>query len=252
VEEREREWGVESPLYISKVLGQFPEVADDVLISPRLVREAQERDLSGKAVSDRGRFGMDVARYGEDESCIYHNRAGMIRLVEAWRKTDIDRSRAKAQNVLDVAKLERIMTVDVVGLGAGIFDPLNNQGYKVRQFSGGAQAMNAGRFVNVNAEAWWGFREAMEAGLVDLDAGDERLAAQLQNRRWKLDASQRRIKVESKDDMRARGVPSPDRADAAIMSWYEGFRTVDDPDRVLRLREGEDASIAGDLLHMKT
>ena len=64
VEDAEKEWGVESPLYISKVLGEFPEVSDDVIITPRMVRLAQERDLSGNAIGARRRFGMDVARMG--------------------------------------------------------------------------------------------------------------------------------------------------------------------------------------------
>jgi hypothetical protein len=250
VEEREREWGVESPLYISKVLGEFPETADDVIITPRMIREAQERDLSGNAIRDPGRFGMDVARYGTDETCVYRNRGGMIRLEMAWRKQDTDTSRARVQVLLEADRW-RPMQIDVVGLGAGVYDPLANQGFRVQPFSGGEQAHDPGRFVNKNAEAWWSFREDLEAGLIDLDSDDLLLAAQLQGRKWRLDASQRRIRIESKDEMKARGVPSPDRADAAILSWYEGTRTVDDINVMLRRRD-EPGSITGDLLSLQT
>jgi hypothetical protein len=78
VETAEREWGADSPLYISKVKGEFPEVADDVVITPKMVREAHERSLPGL---ERGRFGMDVARFGPDETVIYRNRGGVIRLM---------------------------------------------------------------------------------------------------------------------------------------------------------------------------
>lgn len=251
VEERKREWGEDSPLYISKVLGQFPDVSDDVIITPRMIREAHERDLSGEAIADQGRFGMDVARMGADETVIYRNRGGMIRLEDSWRKQNTDVSRARAQNLLE-AEPYRPMTVDVVGLGAGVYDPLAAHGFNVQPFNGGEQANDPRRFVNRNSEAWWAFREGLEAGLIDLDPDDLTLAAQLQSRRWKLDASQRRIRIETKDEMKARGLPSPDRADAAIMSWYEGVRTITDVKAMLPKPGDPPASITGDLLGLKT
>lgn len=252
VADAEREWGIDSPLYISKVLGQFPEVADDVIISPKLVREARERDRSGHAIVDRGKYGMDVAEMGEDECAVYRCRGGEIRLVDTWRKVDVDMSRAKAQAILDLDKGNVAMTVDKVGLGAGVWAPLKNAGYKVNGFSGGESANDADRFTNRNAEAWWAFREGMEAGLIDLDPDDDVLAAQLQSRKWKLDSSQRRIRIETKDEMKKRGIKSPDRADAAIMAYYAGVRTVDDAQTVLKRQTNEPTTISGDLLTLKT
>lgn len=251
VEERKREWGEDSPLYVSKVLGEFPDVADDVIITPRMIREAHERDLSGHAIADAGRFGMDVARYGSDETCIYRNRGGMIRLEQAWRKQDTDVSRARAQVILEQDRY-RHMQIDVVGLGAGVYDPLANSGFNVQAFSGGEKAQDPDRFANRNAEAWWAFREGLEQGLIDLDPEDLTLAAQLQARRWRLDTAQRRIRIESKDEMKARGISSPDRADAAILSWYEGVRTISDMAAFLQPRAGEPESITHGLLAMKT
>lgn len=251
VDERRREWGEDSPLYTSKVLGEFPDVADDVIITPRMVREAHERDLSGQAIGDRGRLGMDVARYGADETCIYLNRGGSIRLVDAWRKTDVDTSRARAENVI-LQDRYRPMQIDVVGLGAGVYDPLANKGYNVQPYGGGETANNPRRFANRNAEAWWAFREGLEQGLIDLDPDDLVLAAQLQARKWRLDAAQRRITIESKDDMRARGVPSPDRADAAILAWYEGVRTVGDMRALIAGAGSDGGSITGDLLSLRS
>ena len=252
VADAEREWGVDSPLFTSKVRGQFPEVADDVIISPRLVREAHERDLSGLMIEDRGRYGMDVARYGEDESAIYLNRGGVVRLWGAWRKTGTTESAAKAQIACE-EDLYRPMLVDEVGLGAGVYDPLKLGGWNVQPFSGGEAAFEDRRFVNRNSEAWWAFREGLGAGLIDLDPADTVLAAQLQSRKWRLDASQRRIRIETKDEMKQRGVKSPDRADAAVLSWYEGARGVDNVEAVLKRNVWEPpTTITGDLLTVKT
>jgi hypothetical protein len=233
VEEVAQTYGDDSAYYIARVLGEFPEVADDVIISPRLIREAHERDLSGQIMRSLRRHGMDVARFGKDESCIYENRGGFIRLVQAWRGVDTTVSTAKAEQVLR-ADVEARMTIDEVGLGAAVLDPLRKAGQRVTGFSGGERAVNEQRFVNRNSESWWGFREAMAAGLIDLDPEDEVLAAQLGSRKWKLDASQRRIAIESKEEMSRRGIASPDRADGAVMSWYEGYR-VPDPETVLPL-----------------
>jgi hypothetical protein len=269
VDTAEREWGTSSPLYTSKVLGLFPDVSDDVVVTPRMIREAHARSLPGLG---RGRFGMDVARFGADETCIYRNRDGVIRLADlpaplilengapdelagkpaAWRGADTDLSRQRAQALLD-ARPHVPMSIDVVGLGAGVYDPLRAKGYPVEPFSGGEAAHEALRFVNRRTEAWWALREGMEQGLIDLEEDDEVLAAQLQGPRWKLDTAQRRIRLETKEEMAKRGVPSPDRADAVVQAWYEGAAGIDDADSMLReVDEEGGSSITGDLLNMPT
>lgn len=244
VDERRNEWGEDSPLYVSKVLGEFPDVSDDVIISPRLITAAHNCDRSGYAITDRGRLGMDIAEFGKDETAVYLNRGGMIRLRDAWRKQDVDVSRARVQVILEEDHGREIQ-IDVVGIGAGVVRPLANQGFRVVPFNGGERAHEPDRFVNRNAEAWWAFREGLEAGLIDLDPDDLVLASQLQSRRWKLDSSQRRIKLESKDDMAKRGIPSPDRADAAINAYYRASRTVDNMDAFLADSEGPRSITAG-------
>jgi hypothetical protein len=61
-------------------------------------------------------------------------------------------------------------------------------------------------------------RELFENGEIDIDQLDDALAAQLGSLKWTLD-SRGRIKIESKDDMRKRGMPSPDRADAIAQAF---------------------------------
>lgn len=249
-----KEWGEDSPLYISKVLGQFPEVADDVIISPKLVREAWELDLSGKALRDPGRFGMDVADVGEDESVIYRNRAGMIRLVDSWKGADTFIGAARARNALDDVELGgRPMQIDYPGVGTGVYSPLSHEGYDVTPFNGGEPANNPRRFANRSAEAWWVMREMMAANMIDLDPEDTVLAAQLQSRKWKLDSTQRRIEVERKEAMKKRGQKSPDRADAAVLSVYEAISSVEDAEAIVAAGGGAAKNaIATDLLTMPT
>jgi hypothetical protein len=90
---------------------------------------------------------------------------------------------------------------------------------------------------------FWTLRELFEAGEIDIDPDDDKLAAQLGSIKWTVD-SRGRIKIESKDDMRKRGMPSPDRADTVAMAFSgraQGGSQVDVESHV-----GE--SITGDLM----
>jgi hypothetical protein len=72
--------------------------------------------------------------------------------------------------------------------------------------------------VNARAKDYWTLREIFENGEIDIDELDDVLAAQLGSIKWTLD-SRGRIKIESKDDMRKHGMPSPDRADTVAMAF---------------------------------
>lgn len=218
VEERRSKWGEDSPLWQSKVLGHFPDVSDDLTITPRLIAAAHARELQGVAL---GAYGFDVAGMGGAEAAIYRSRGGVIRLERAWRRKATTQGEGEARLLLDRhggTEDPRVpMMIDAVGIGTGTFDHLREDGYDVHPFSYGDPAYDKTRFVNRWSEMWWSFREEMQEGLIDLDPADDDLAAQLQRPKWSLD-SRGRIVVESKKELAKRGVPSPDRADAALMA----------------------------------
>lgn len=216
VEERKVRWGESSPLYASKVLGEFPNVSDDTLIQPSWVRHAHDQSLPGL---EHGQFGVDIARYGTDESIVARDRGGQVRIVDRWAKLDTMATAGRvAKHLQDTGKsIPAVM--DIVGVGAGPYDRLREQSLPVVAFNAAERACEPERFANRRAEAYWTLREDMENGVVDLDPLDDVLASQLQSMRWKVD-SRGRILIESKDDMRRRGLPSPDRADAVVMCRF--------------------------------
>lgn len=215
VEERRERWGVDNPLYQSKVLARFPDTSDDAVISPALVRAAWERDLPGMG---KGCYGLDVARFGRDKTVLYRDRDGVVRLVDEWGKKDTVETTQRAYAL--TRKTAHVpIVVDADGIGGSVFDQLRALGAKVVSFTMSAAVRNPARFHNRRSEMWWSYREEMEDGLVDLDPADLDLAAQLQQPKWWLTAKGK-IQVESKDEMRARGLPSPDRADAVIMARF--------------------------------
>ena len=221
VEERRKRWGEGSPMWESRVRGRFPKTATDTLISPDLILQAQLRDLSHTAF-DSGRYGVDVARSGNDESAIYRVRGCTVR--REFTKVGIGDTMTLAgeiHNRVEPHKGKVPAVIDVIGVGAGVFDRLSEQGLNVVSFNASEKADNPKKFVNRRAEQYWTLRELFQDGAVDLDPEDEELAAQLGSIKWKIDSAGR-IQIESKEDMKKRGLPSPDRADAVMMAYFNG------------------------------
>jgi len=229
VSERRKRWGEGSPLFTSKVLGLPPDISDDTLISPALIKAAQERDLSAESLVP-GQYGLDVARFGADETVLYRDRGGRVRLVESWPKQDTMETTGHLARHLNKHGGAVAAQVDVDGLGAGVVDRGNELGLPIYSFSFGSSPIDKERFLNKRAEAYWNLREDFEVGSVDLapDGEDDDLAAQLGSIKWTV-TSKGKIKIESKDDMRARGLPSPDRADAVVMARYRGLAWTPPP-----------------------
>jgi hypothetical protein len=118
--------------------------------------------------------------------------------------------------LIEIGKFSDVV-IDVPGVGGGVVDRLAELELPVTPYNGGEAPIERERFVNAPAEDYWTLRERFEQGAVDIDPDDEKLAAQLGSIKWGID-SRGRIKIESKDDMRKRGLPSPDPADAMAIA----------------------------------
>jgi hypothetical protein len=247
VDERRKRWGEGSPTYVSKVLGLFPDISDDTLLSPSLLLAAQLNELSGKA---KGRYGADIARMGQDETCVYRNRGGRIRICYSRHKQDTVKTTNAFRKLLQDRNGEVPMWVDADGLGAGPYDTLRSESLPVLEFRGGHKARDPKRFVNKRAETFWTFKELCEEGEIDLPGPgeDDDLLSQLGSIKWHLD-SKGRVGIESKDDMKKRGLPSPDRADAAVMSAVSdaGMKLSSRTREQLKRRKGKRKNITSGL-----
>lgn len=229
VSERIKRWGVNSPMFQSKVRGQFPTIGLDTLIEPRWITAAQNRSQP-RDPSDP-RLGVDVARYGDDHTIIAV-RLGMNVRIPA--NCDIPRgpvteTAGLVQQIGLSLPITPTANVDDTGVGGGVTDILMQEKYPVLPLISSAACIEVlpngkPRFVNARSEWWWHLREALagpsgtgEDGLLDLDADDEDLAAQIGAIKYTIN-SHGQIKVETKDEMKARKLPSPDRGDAVVYS----------------------------------
>lgn len=216
VEDKKIRWGVDSPVYQARVLGEFPELGNDTLISAKHVREAQERtrETGGHPIVE----GVDVARFGSDETIIGTACNGQFRILEARHKQSTMETAGRViVSYREVKPTPTQIRVDGVGVGGGVVDRLAEQGFPVLDMQAGAQAMDPALFKNARAEWYWGLRQLFEDGLVDIDPDDDELAAQLQAIKY-MYTSRGQLQIESKDDMRKRGMPSPDRADTMMLA----------------------------------
>lgn len=224
VDERLKRWGENSPIFTSKVRGKFPNVSIDSLIHPHWVTLAQARETEPRPTM--ARMGVDVARYGVDHTIIMLRQGGHCRVVEDIPYGPVTQAAGLVvKHGYGMGVVAPVACVDDTGVGGGVTDILMEQNYPVVPIIAGetsAQRLPNGkpRFFNRRAELMWNLREALagpsgtgEDGWLDIDPEDDELAAQLTNIKYRINRYGQ-IQVESKDEMKARHLPSPDRADA--------------------------------------
>jgi hypothetical protein len=225
VEEKKAKWGEKSPLYQSKVLGEFPDAGTNTLIPLSLVEAARARRLESGAAPVE--LGVDVARFGDDETVCIRRQGPIIRTQFVSSKEDTMQTTGRVIAAMRDTGA-KVAKVDVIGVGSGVVDRLTEQNVPTQSMNAAHAARDKERFENVRAEWWWTMREAFEAGEIDLDPTDDVLASQLCSVRYKIN-SKGKIQVESKDEMKVRQLTSPDRADAAVMAYGQATASALQP-----------------------
>lgn len=223
VEAMGREWGTDSPMYASRVLGEFPDNADDVLVPRSWVAAAVERWRAREANPDgwtgKANVGLDVARYGEDTTVAAEVFTGGVRRLHKRAKQDTVETVNWVAGLVSMSPALTSIRVDADGLGAGVFDALRHRpprkDVNVVEMRGGMGSADPDHFVNRRSEWLWGLRQALDPnGPAPIAIPpDDRLREQCTTIRWRLN-THGKIALESKDELRARGVGSPDELDA--------------------------------------
>jgi predicted nucleic acid-binding Zn ribbon protein len=212
--ERETEWGKTSPMYISRVLGEFPLESDDTLIPLSWLDAAVKRymERSGKdlLVSEHVYVGTDVARMGGDKTvCASYQPNKVMPLKKAIGK-DLPTVKHLVQGEAMAAgtKLMQI-TIDATGLGGGPAGDLRVMGYPVLEVNFAQKSNNKRFFKRLKDEIAWNFREVMRAGEIALPPDDE-LISQCSSVKYTIEQATGMIEIEDKEAMKKRGLKSPD------------------------------------------
>lgn len=254
VNSRRIDWGEDSPLWASKVMGEFPSTTTNTLFSMQTLYTGH--DLEVKPLSQsKVVLGVDVARFGADYSTVYLVEHGMVvgvngkegtkaRLLDSWSQADADETVNRVHQLALKNGVHEVR-IDGEGMGGPMVDRLTKLAdttYRVVSMRGSAASPD--RFRWINARAWW-YAEAerrMRDGELDIDASDEKLNNELLAHQYHFKNQFSSLQIESKDDMERRGIKSPDFSDAFCYAVADMDNYVMNP--VSHLRVGDNFSFS--------
>lgn len=239
-----RKYGRDSNVVLVRVFGEFPKQEDDVFIMLSLIEHCCMLDLPEDVPIKRISLGVDVARYGNDETVIALNVGGNIALPVMFRGQSLMTTVGKVvqQYRLIIAAFPSYRgkiyaNIDDCGLGGGVTDRLEevkseekldrlvivpvNAAASVPNdiVVDGGKVKASDIYDNMTTYLWGTVKELLIAEEISLQ-NDNELVAQLSCRKYRL-TSRGKMLLESKEEMKKRGIDSPDRADAVALSCYE-------------------------------
>lgn len=232
-------YGRDSDVARVRVYGEFPRAEADTFIPLEIVELAKNTKIDTPNY-EVGDIGVDVARYGDDETIIAPRLGNKVFPLKSYRKQD---TTATTGHVLKQARemmrsnqslKEIYIKVDDSGVGGGVTDQLNEHirneklPYKVFPVVNNGTADDAEHYENVGTEQWGVVRELLNDNLSKHLQGemseiefpnDDKLVSQLTTRKYRM-TSKGKIALERKEEMKKRGLQSPDRADAVVLAFY--------------------------------
>lgn len=217
------EYGAESNEARIEVYGEFPEQGDDQFISPKIVDDAMSRS-PWRDVSAPVLIGVDPARGGSDSTVIVVRRGRDILTIKRYKGDDTMTTVGNVIQAIEEFK-PAMTTIDEGGLGYGILDRLVEQRYKVRGVNFGSKPKNASAYQNKRAEMWGEMREWIKTASIPKD---RTLKNDFIGPKAKTNSSGAII-LESKQDMKKRGLASPDAADAIAVTFAFPVAVCDNP-----------------------
>lgn len=237
IEERKVEWGAKSPLYQARVLGEFPMETPDTLISRKWVEDARRRDLKENEEDEVRVVGNDVAsKHGDCENVIGYRYGHTVVELKGFYRISMTETRDKIGFKWNQKKAQSVV-VDADGLGEGLPELLAQLQIPCWHFHGGygQKAIDKNRFKNLRSQFYWIVAKKFEQGLYDLTRLDDKSYELLKNQlcciKVKPPDAQGRIQIETKEDLMARGIKSPDYADCFMLMdfghWMGRYQEIE-------------------------
>ena len=224
VEGIREEYGEDSPFYVSKVLGQFPDIGDKTIVPLSWFERAVDRAAPFNVGAESREAGLDIARYGQSFSAIVIRQGPLV--IHAERKQGLSGT-AAAGWALRTMRDHGCYKVkgDATGVGGPVLDIMREAGgIEVVDVHGAGKPMDDEQFSNLRAETWWGYRKRFEENQISIpravigETTTNQLKAESTALHYKFN-SRGQIVVESKEEAERRRVPSPDLADAAVLAF---------------------------------
>lgn len=209
-----RIYGADHPVFRSMHLAEFTESTERMILTPsRLVRALEgqpKKDTNGEKVAF-----CDFAA-GGDENTFTTRRGNYVKVEKAWREKDTMQA---AREFVELFKYhgfkQHEIWGDADGLGTVMIDAIAELGYRINRFHGGQAPEDKEHYANLIAEAWITGAREIEQGRIHLGEVDPETSRQMTTRKLEW-ADNGKLRLESKEKMRAAGLPSPDRGDGVF------------------------------------
>lgn len=221
IEKMAKRYGEESDIYKSRVLGEFPQTSTSSFIPYSMARKCVklfDKSVQGSDVMKC--MGIDVGYTGDASIVAFRTGNVFDKWKEYTNKDPIQLAEAVARDAIKFKP--RYIMIDSNGIGLGcsrrLKQLLDGQPIEVVEVNVSSNASDDRVYYRLRDELWGRFKEELRLGSISLwDNEDEDLCGELSSPMYKVEGV---IKVESKPDMKKRGVKSPNIADAHILTCY--------------------------------
>jgi len=209
-------FNVEYPMCANEA---FKNPIHNVFINSKYVEKARTMDIehSGSLV-----IGVDVAISDRDRTAIIRRKGRVAFNLERFQNYNTMEIVGRLKRIITEEKPHK-MYIDCIGIGAGVVDRLKEMGYDcVEGINVARSANDKEKFKNLRAELWSDMRDWLYGEMPVQIPDDDELHGELCSLGFKENSSGQ-LQIESKDDLRSRGLPSPDGADALSLSFFGGM-----------------------------
>jgi phage terminase large subunit len=210
-------YGADNPWVLVNVYGQFPPGQSNALMGLDVVEAAARKTLTdAEWVFAPKVMGVDVARFGDDRSVIQPRQGKAAMVPQVFRNLDTMQLAGQVAMAIDKWKPDAVF-IDVDGVGGGVVDRLKDLGHDVTGIHFGSKPLRAEpKCNNRRTEMWMQLGEWIrEGGCIPNSA---ELISELTAPTYDFDA-RGNIRMESKEQLKDRGLPSPDLADALALTF---------------------------------
>jgi len=212
------DYGEDSDFFRVRVKGQFPRASSTQFISGEVVDEAANKDWVEDTVNP-WILGVDVARFGDDASVIYmrKGRDGRSEKYIKYRELDSIQLSGRVAECIKKYKPAKVFVDGTGGYGSGVVDQLNAMGYSdtIVDVQFGSKAIEHEVYFNKRAEMYGKMKEWLDYGTIP---NEQELIDDLTGVEYGF-ARENKIQLEKKEDMKKRGLASPDIADALALTF---------------------------------
>lgn len=210
------DYGLESDFVKVRVLGEFPNGGSASLIKRDDIIKAAKRQLDENIYSHAPKIiGVDVARFGEDKTVIARRQG--LKVYELKKYSSLDTMEVADAVIREIKAFNPdAVFIDLGGVGAGVYDRLKWLNYNVIGVDFAGRPERKDKYVNKRAEMWCEMAEWLNQGDIPDDVD---LKEDLAGPSYYFRGDNGQILLEKKQDMKKRGLASPDCADALALTF---------------------------------